>query len=166
MIQEGSENLISTEDALTQLMSVKDRLSGVKDKMLGAVNTASVNIGWGGKIEQEEPNDSQTLDNAMKKINHFFDSNQGVFDEMKLYRRYSKYDLDIEKFRQQFKNTQMSMKEDILELSNVLNDVGELARETIDTTNVCTDALGLRADKKNAGQLDLNYDIDTWDTCI
>ena len=43
--------------------------------MLKGAARAQANIDYGGRIEKTETKDSNNLSGAMRKINHFFDSN-------------------------------------------------------------------------------------------
>ena len=88
------------------------------------------NIAWSGKLEKDEYNASGTINQSMESIWHFFNYNAGVFDEMRLYRHFAKYNLNIEAYRHNFNNIKIAVRRDMLKLSNVIQDVAMLSRDT------------------------------------
>ena len=71
------------------LGDIKSKGEQLKTAILNGVKILQRNIEWSSKLQKEEYAAGGTLDKAMTEVNHFFDSNKSVFDEMKLYRHFA-----------------------------------------------------------------------------
>jgi len=121
----------------------------MKVKLNNAVKALQTNIDWSGKLEREEYIATGTLDQAMKNVNSFFDSNKSVFEEMDLYRHYASYDLKVESYHKSFNDQKITIKKDMLRLSNVIEDVKQLTQATAEVSNKSRLILKLRSDHPN-----------------